>query len=235
MSTLYSYCIPFDDGAAPNPFWGTCTLNICKPVIRRNAKEGDWIVGTGSKHFGFDNKVVYAMKVTQKLTMQDYEAFCKAHLPDKIPNWKSKDYRKRVGDCIYDFSVSPEQMLDSVHDERNRERDLGGKYTLLSKHFYYFGDNPEPLPDYLLPIVRQGQGHKSTSNAPYINEFEEWILSQTKAKNTIFSEPNSKYLFMAGNDCRNQCAARDKEQDDLDEEIAITEVNNNTSPVCNLS
>lgn len=38
--TLFSYCIPYDDGAAPNPFWGLCTLAICKPRIRRAAKEG---------------------------------------------------------------------------------------------------------------------------------------------------------------------------------------------------
>ncbi len=46
--TLYTYFIPFDNGAAPNPFGGICTLAICKPVIRRNAKAGDWVVGTGS-------------------------------------------------------------------------------------------------------------------------------------------------------------------------------------------
>ncbi|WP_395051688.1 hypothetical protein [Flavobacterium sp.] len=39
MPKLFLYCIPFDDGAAPSPFWGVCTLNICKPVIRKNAKK----------------------------------------------------------------------------------------------------------------------------------------------------------------------------------------------------
>lgn len=49
MTKLYSYCIPCDDGAAPNPFEGVCTLVICKPRIRLTAEVGDWIVGTGSK------------------------------------------------------------------------------------------------------------------------------------------------------------------------------------------
>lgn len=48
--TLYTYCIPYDDGVAPNPLWGICTLVICKPGIRRVAKKGDWVVGTVSKN-----------------------------------------------------------------------------------------------------------------------------------------------------------------------------------------
>ena len=69
MPKLYSYCIPVDDGAAPNPFGNICTLTICKPVIRRSALVGDWVVATGSMQYGFENKVIYAMEVTQKLTM----------------------------------------------------------------------------------------------------------------------------------------------------------------------
>jgi hypothetical protein len=43
MTRLFSYTIPVDDGAAPNPFRGMCTLAICKPTIRRVAKKGDWV------------------------------------------------------------------------------------------------------------------------------------------------------------------------------------------------
>ena len=48
---LFSYTIPIDDGAAPNPFHGMCTLAICKPGIRRVAKKGDWIAGRRTGHF----------------------------------------------------------------------------------------------------------------------------------------------------------------------------------------
>ncbi len=78
MSTLFSYCIPYDDGAAPNPFWGLCTLAICKPRIRQSAKIGDWVVGTGSAASPVGDvtgKVVYAILVTQKMTMEDYDRF----------------------------------------------------------------------------------------------------------------------------------------------------------------
>jgi len=62
VAKLYTYCIPFDDDAAPNPYWGLCTLVICKPVIRRTANIGDWIVGTGSANApisGIKGHVVY--------------------------------------------------------------------------------------------------------------------------------------------------------------------------------
>lgn len=220
MPRLFSYCIPFDNGAAPNPFWGVCTVNICKPVIRRNAKKGDWVVGTGSTQFGFENKVVYAMEITETLTMQQYDTYCKAELPKKILNWRGKSYKERVGDCIYDFSVDPPKILKSVHNEGNRQRDLGGQFSLLLDHFYYFGDKPELLPDDLLPIVRQGQGYKSTANQSYFHDFVDWILTQVKAKNKVYSEPNDRHLFTLDSDHICVCAVRDKQQDDLDEELA---------------
>ncbi len=145
MSKLYSYIIKYDAGSAPNPFWGICTLAICKPAIRRTAQIGDWIIGTGSKHstcndlltYDLSDSIVYAMKVTSKLTMQEYDIYCKSNLHNKISNWKTKDWRQKVGDSIYDFNHSPSPSIrKSVHDEGSRKRDLGGLNVLLSTHFY---------------------------------------------------------------------------------------------------
>ncbi len=218
MPTLYSYCISTDTGAAPNPFWNICTLNICKPGIRRNAKVGDWVVATGTVQSGFTNKVIYAMEVTRKLTMEEYDTFCKKELLQKIPNSSSKVYKERVGDCIYDFSTVPASIIGNIHNEGNRQTDLNGNFTLLSDHFYYFGDKPEQLPDHLLPIVLQGQGHKSISNQPHFHDFVDWILTQVKAKNLVYSLPIHRHLIKKGNDCLSVCAYQDKEQGELDNE-----------------
>src|SRR6266849_11107089 len=98
MPRLFTYCIPYDDGAAPNPYWGVCTLAICKTVIRRTAKEGDWLVRTGSKKTSTGNDfggcVVYAMQVTDVLSMADYDAWTKAKLPKKLPDASNKDLRR---------------------------------------------------------------------------------------------------------------------------------------------
>jgi Nucleotide modification associated domain 2 len=78
MPTLFSYCIRYDIGSAPNPFWGLRTLAICKPNIRQSANVGDWVAGTGSAVSPIGNisdKVVYAMRVTHQMTMEDYDRF----------------------------------------------------------------------------------------------------------------------------------------------------------------
>jgi len=187
--TLYSYCLRFDDGAAPNPYWGVCTLVICKPAIRRNVKVGDWVVGLGSKNSPIGDVstgVVYAMRVTKVLSMKEYDGFCKRSLTKKIPDWTNSDFRRRVGDCIYDFSHPGQpRQRPSVHTAANRETDLSGLHALLSKHFYYFGDRPRQLPEYLLPIIHATQGHKSRSNARHATKFVRWIESMDRRRNSL--------------------------------------------------
>ena len=69
---LYSYIVANDTGFAPNPFHGYCTLATCKPRIRKTARVGDWIVGTGSKRNGKAGYAVYAMRVTEIMTFDEY-------------------------------------------------------------------------------------------------------------------------------------------------------------------
>jgi len=206
---LFSYCIPIDDGAAPNPFFGVCTLNICKPVIRRVAKVGDWVVGVGSKNVNgvdYSEKLVYAMKITKVISMQEYDDYCKSKLPQKIPDINYNEYRRRVGDSIYDFSKSHEvDLRRSVHTIQNRDTDLGGKNTLLSEHFYYFGNEAICIPHHLRGIIKQGQGHKSNANEPYKQEFIFWLESKGFVLNKLYGSPQIKVNFKDSS-CDNKCA-----------------------------
>ena len=91
MTVIYSYVLRIDDGAAPNPFWGICTLVICKPTIRRKAQVGDWVIGTGSKNtklkdgkiYDYSDSIVYAMKISDKKSLKEYDEFCKSSLTEK--------------------------------------------------------------------------------------------------------------------------------------------------------
>jgi len=202
MPTLFTYCIPSDKGAAPNPFWGVCTLVICKPVIRRVAQVGDWIVGTGSVDSPIGNasgKVVYAMQVSQKMTIEEYDKYVKKHIPQKKPDWTNDDVRRRLGDAIYDFSTKPPEVRKSIHNESHRERDQRGDYALLSNHFYYFGDKPRKLPKELEPIVKQGPGHRSKSNDPYLGDFMNWLEGLGLEPNKLYGKPQ-KQLWKDGYD-----------------------------------
>lgn len=202
MNCLYSYVLKNDNGSAPNPFWGTCTLTICKPAIRRTANVGDWIIGTGSKHATLnDGKnhdlagyLVYAMKVDTKLTLSDYDKFCQSNLPEKIPDWRSPDWRKKLGDCMYDYSNGDEPSIrKAVHTEKNKAKDLRGAYALLSNHFYYFGEEPRLIPAALKKLVKKNQGHLIIEEASLINQFEKWI--KKFKKNNIYADPQRRYLF----------------------------------------
>lgn len=195
---LFSYCIPIDDGAAPNPFWGVCTLVVCKPVIRRVAQIGDWVVGTGSSNVNgqsFAGKMVYAMKVTDKMELRKYDHHCINHLSNKIPDIKHVDYERRVGDCIYSYLGGYEcTQRQGVHTLENIDRDMGGENALLSDHFYYFGKEAIDIPPEFSVLVRQGQGHQSAKNQFILNDFVSWIEKEYEP-NKLYGDPQVRVEF----------------------------------------
>ena len=223
MSSLFSYVLRYDDGAAPNPFWGTCTLAICKPAIRRKAQIGDWVAGTGSKNSpvkDISGRLVYAMKVTGKMTLQQYDEFCKNSLPGKIPKWFTGKFKERMGDCIYDYLNGEVPTLrPSVHKELNRNRDLSGKFVLLSEEFYYFGNKPIPLPEELAPIVKTNQGHKRIESEFLIRSFELWI--NKFPMNQLKGQPQLKKEFTTKRDIRSRCSRNHFDADNSSREEVL--------------
>src|SRR6266571_2233757 len=193
MPRLFTYTIPVDDGAAPNPFRGMCTLAICKPGIRRVAKKGDWVAGLGSKNAtsgDLSGRLVYAMHVEEVLTLKDYDKKAQARWPHRIPNVQSADLSERLGDCIYDFSSGSPVQRHGVHGPGNVATDLSGENVLISKDFYYFGSGAIKLPDHLLPICHQTHGHRSDSNSPYFNQFVKWLRGLKLAVGQLYGWPD---------------------------------------------
>lgn len=222
MSKIYTYCLRYDSGAAPNPFGGICTLAICKPAIRKNAEIGDWIVGTGSKNSpigDISNKVVYVMKVTRKMKMEEYDDFTRKELSVKIPNHQSADLFRQCGDSIYDFSTIPSKIRQSVHSEKNRDNDLSGQYVLLSDHFFYFGSDvkfKDDLPLKLQAIIKDGPGYRSRANSNYVAEFLTWIESLGRPQGGRPPDP----LLWLEEDCQTilqSCAAQHCKEAEEDE------------------
>lgn len=181
---LYSYSLRIDDGAAPNPYGGVCTLAICKPMIRKHAQEGDWVVGLGSTNApmgkgDLSNHIVYAMKITtDPMTFHQYDQHCRVHLPIKIPG-RGADvgYEAIVGDCIYYKRGKKYRQRSGVHYQENMATDLSGEYVLLSENFYYFGEHAIELPAQFSCIRHPNQGHKVKKNEGIKTEFVTWIES----------------------------------------------------------
>lgn len=147
---IFRYVVRLDRGGSPNPSGGWCTLAACKPVIRRTARPGDWVVGLRRiRH----DEVVYAMQVEEVLPLADY--------------WRDARFRSRrpgrseTPDNLY--KPAPDGRLARVpnplHDATHTARDLSGVNALVSRRFWYFGDASPQLPANLVHLVHAGQGH----------------------------------------------------------------------------
>jgi len=191
---LYSYIIANDTGFSPNPFWGFCTLADCKPVIRRTADKGDWIVGLSSK--ATCNKIVYAMEVTEILSFSDY--YKDKRFIKKIPDFEKNTVIHKSGDNIYEpLSNGNFKQKRSMHSKNKSETenpatkrsDLSGKNVLNSTNFYYFGSKAKNTHKYNLEALIVGRGHRNNFSLEVINNFK-YFISKQKQKGLIARPSN---------------------------------------------
>jgi hypothetical protein len=182
---LHSYIVTHDTGFSPNPFWGYCTLACCKPVIRRTAEVGDWVVGLGPKADG--HRLRYAMQVEEIIPY--YEYYQDPRFAPKIPNFSTRKVVHKCGDNIYKPLPSGDfQQLQSMHscgtseNPKTKARDLGGKNVLISNTFYYFGSRPLDLPE-ALNELKVARGHKNKFPPHVIAAFIKFISRQTRGVN----------------------------------------------------
>jgi hypothetical protein len=179
----------------------------------------DWVVGLRSVKLpigDISDHVVYAMKVTSKMTLEEYDQFCKTFVIKKKPDWRNRDYRMRMGDCIYNYigGSSNPKMRTGIHIEANVEKDLSGLYALVSKQYYYFGDQPVKLPDNLRPIMSDAQGCKSDANQEYVDLFINWIEGLDIIPNKAIGEPQLKKRYSLEKELQAICSMRDAEEDE---------------------
>lgn len=183
---LRSYVVAGDKGVAPNPFYGFCTLALCKWEIRKGARVGDWIVGTGSasKGVGLGGHLVYAMKVMEILGFDDY--FHDPRFQVKKPDDKG-DRQQKCGDNIYWLENGVwKQLPGSNHGPGDMEHDTKSDRVLISTDYVYFGCKAPKIPEDMASaeksIVHRNQGKRNfnsdkPSDAEMIANFEEWIRS----------------------------------------------------------
>lgn len=191
------YVVDRDLGFAPNPFHGFCTLATCKPRVRNSAQIGDWVIGVGGSRLKATGRCIFAMKVTDKITFNDY--------------WNGEEYKDKkpvrngsktmlLGDNIYwhDCATNVWHQAHSHHslpdgslNEYNRDRDTQSKNVLISRHFYYFGSDAPMIPNQILHNIGfvNGIGHRKYTiqqAAPLVD----WLFeTYANSINLILADP----------------------------------------------
>jgi len=107
------------------------------------------------------------------------------------------------------YQSSGERTFELPYEEVNRHTDLGGKNALISRHFYYFGSKARSLPKHLLGICHQTQGHRSDSNAVFVQPFIDWIESLKLIDGQLYGWPD---FIINWGDAQN-CGCRARKED----------------------
>lgn len=162
------------------------TLSICKPAIRRKARENDWVMGISPK--GHGHTLCYAAHITEKFGGEKYY---------------SKAFEHRA-DCIYRFDgdrfwLRPERVVHSMSDMKT---DVGRYPTYLNAvilrsargSFWYYGKNAKNLPRSRYPQLRRrlnrlNQGHRVNHSKKVHEELKEIIRDLERHKPGVHGRP----------------------------------------------
>lgn len=184
MMHLFSYRVEHDFGLAPNPFGGTMSLAVCKGDIRKNKylQIGDWVVGTGSVSMKNVGRLIYAMKVEEIISFDEYWNDPRFQYKKPILNgtlvqmYGDNFYHTVNGLMVQELGAHSNPDLEQRIKLYNK--DVRGKRVLLSKTFYYFGDNCPLIPAELQTICSPGRPIKYKNiTEEQIKSFVSWLES----------------------------------------------------------
>lgn len=201
MANVYMYVVARDFGFAPNPFHGVCTLATCKPMIRRTAQIGDWVIGMGGAQLKATGRCIYAMEVTDTLTFDAYWSDPEYRCKRPIRNGSRKTimgdniYHRPEGTTAWVQEDSHHSQIDGNPEPSNIKNDTQTNRVLVSRWFYYFGDAAPEVPRQILGHLgyKNGIGHRKFT-LYQAQPLLDWILNEYKIHvNTVISNP---YQFM---------------------------------------
>jgi hypothetical protein len=191
--TVFSYVIEHDLGFAPNPFHGACTLACCKPLIRKSAKVGDYILGTGAVAANLVGYLTYWMRVAEILTFDQY--WKDQRFRRKKPHMSGTTYL-RYGDNIYHRDGGKTfKQEDSFHSMEDGSTSLGDlrrdtattDKVLVGHEFAYWGRAGIKVPKHLAFLLKKGPGHRCRFTAEQVTAVMAWL--GTLPQRGYISEP----------------------------------------------
>jgi hypothetical protein len=164
---IFSYVVDHDNGFSPNPYYGVCTLAHCKfgkkgkKNVVELAQKGDWVVGTGGngKRSAGHGKLIYAMRVDEKLTLKQY--YHDRRFRKKKPR-ENGSYQQAYGDNL------------------SKSKHRTNRFVLISHKYFYFGDKAIGIPQRFRnhpahPLEKKGPGFRSKFSETFTTAVTEWL------------------------------------------------------------
>lgn len=192
MPNVFIYVVDRDFGFAPNPYHGFCTLATCKPRIRNSARIHDWVIGIGGSRLKATGHCIFAMEVTDRVSFDEYWSNPKFSEKKPIRNGSAK---MLVGDNIYHSAGGEWHQADSHHsfeggtpNEINIKKDTSANSVLISRNFYYFGNEALKLDPKILSSIgyKNGRSHRKF-DLPKVRAIIEALGKFPN--NQVFSDP----------------------------------------------
>jgi hypothetical protein len=161
------------------------------------AEVGDWIIGMGGGRLRATGRCIFAMRVTRKLTFDQY--WLEPAYIDKKPV-RNGSRKMMVGDNIYSHSPTGEGwwQADSHHTNpdgsvnlHNLRVDTKSDKVLLSEHFFYFGTEAPVVPIALLEDIGfKNQRSYRVFDTDACSNLIEWLHSKfSSLMNMVVSDP----------------------------------------------
>ena len=144
---------------------GMLTLTCCKPMIRREAVDGDYVIGFLPKRFG-RGRVAYVGRVAERLKLADYQR--------QHPSRHDAIYRGVKG-------TQGEEVLEPTRgdyheDEPSRRRDRAGLHSLQFAPYWYWGGHGILAPEEVADLAHYYVGQSARGSTPErIALLEAWL------------------------------------------------------------
>jgi hypothetical protein len=169
MSRIWRYVLAADNGMAPCLQDGLLSLSCCKPLIRRSAQPGDWVIGYLPKGLkrGLGPHVAWAGKVAGVMSLGDYQI--------RYPHRYDAIYR-RTGHSWEGHELLAPLRDDYHEDERSRVRDRSGRNALLFEPYWYWGEDAVTAPEIVAEMAHYYVGQSAKGSTPErVQALESWL------------------------------------------------------------
>ena len=120
-----------------------------------------------------------------KRIVEPAERFCRQSFPIPIFLCDSDgdEWFYRGDYEVENWTENPVEI--GIHNRLSNRNNI-----LVSQHFYYFGGKAPALPPHLEAICHQTQGHRSDSNAAFVQPFIDWLDSLKLAPGQLYGWPD---------------------------------------------